>query len=63
MLVWVMGNPMEGVMINQKKIKLFSVDDEINFLQQRMKEIKKLSLRESPLGLLRAPALLDDDEK
>jgi hypothetical protein len=28
-----------------------------------MEEIQKLSLRESPLGLLRALAHLDDDEK
>ncbi len=31
--------------------------------QKRMEEIKKLSLRESPLGLLRALAHLDDEEK
>lgn len=31
--------------------------------QKRMEEIKKLSLRESPLGLLRALAHLDDGEK
>jgi len=31
--------------------------------QKRMEEIKKLSFRESPLGLLRALARLDDDEK
>ncbi len=31
--------------------------------RKNMEEIKKLSLRESPLGLLRALAHLDDDEK
>jgi DNA-binding NtrC family response regulator len=31
--------------------------------QQRMEEIQKLSLRESPLGLLRTLARLDDEEK
>lgn len=31
--------------------------------KKRMEEIKRLSLRESPLGLLRALARLDDEEK
>ena len=31
--------------------------------KQRMEEIQKLSLRESPLGLLRTLARLDDEEK
>jgi DNA-binding NtrC family response regulator len=31
--------------------------------EKHMEEIKRLSLRESPLGLLRALARLDDDEK
>ena len=31
--------------------------------QRHMEEIKRLSVRESPLGLLRALANLDDDEK
>jgi DNA-binding NtrC family response regulator len=31
--------------------------------KKHMEEIQKLSLRESPLGLLRALAHLDDDEK